>query len=153
MGRERVDHFVGASRDRAFKAAQRPICSKGEQSTVAAGLVKRVEHKFEKRQRSGIGNCRRLQHVLQPALIGGLLKAQAGGACRLTDDLSDLRAGRRQQLVAAQPVLQRGKARNFTAAVKEIRADRPDHPDEAAASQASPAAAQALRATRVLSRW
>ena len=77
IGRERVDHFVGAPRDRTFKAAKRPIGSKGEQPTVSAGLVERVEHKFEKRQRSGIGNSRLLQHILQPALIGSLLEAQA----------------------------------------------------------------------------
>ena len=48
--RERVDDFIGAARDRAFEAAERTICSKGQDSAVPPRLIQSVEHKFEKRQ-------------------------------------------------------------------------------------------------------
>jgi hypothetical protein len=117
---KRVDYFIGASRNHTFETTQRPIRGKGEQSLLPAGLVKRIKHELQKRQRSGIGSCSLLQNIVQPALIGVLLEPQAGRARRLADDLGDFCAGRRQQLIAAKTVLQRRKTRDLTASKIEI---------------------------------
>ena len=76
FGRERVDHFIGPPGDRSFKAAERPIGGKGEKPPLASGLVERIEHEFEERQRSGIGGRRLLQHVIEPSPISVLLETQ-----------------------------------------------------------------------------
>ena len=133
--RERVDDFVGAARDRPFETAKCLIRSKGQDAALPPRLVQSVEHKFEKRQRSGIGSCRLLQHIVEPSPIGTLLEAEPGGARRLADDLGDLRAGRRQELIAAEPILQPRETGDFAAAVKEIRSDRRNHPSQSTAGE------------------
>ena len=64
-----------------------------------------------------------------------LLEAEPGGARRLADDLGDLWAGRRQELVAAEPILQPRETGDFAAAVKEIRSDRRNHPSQSTAGE------------------
>src|SRR4051794_22595933 len=54
------------------------------------------------------------------------LKAQAGGAGRLSDDLGNLGAPRGEKLKAAQAILERGEARDLAAARVEVCPDRAD---------------------------
>ena len=133
--RERVDDFVGPPCDRPFKTAKCLIGSKGQNAALPPRFVEGVEHKFEKRQRSGIGRCRILQRIVEPPSIGTLLEAEPGGARRLADDLGDLWAGRRQELIAAEPILQSRETGDFAAPVKEIRSDRRNHPSQSTAGE------------------
>src|SRR5262245_4633148 len=119
--RKRVDDLVGAACNRPFEAAKCLIRRKGQGPALPPRLVESVEHKFEKRQRSGISSCRILEHIVETSSIGTLLETEPGGAGRLADDLGDLWARRRQQLIAAEPILQPEETGNFVAAAKEIR--------------------------------
>ena len=55
VGCKGVDHFVGATCDSTFEAAQSTVGREGEEPPVSPRFVKRVENEFEKRQRSRVG--------------------------------------------------------------------------------------------------
>src|SRR5262249_52852118 len=71
------------------------------------------------------------------AELAVLLEAQAGGAGRPPGDLGDLGAARRQELEAAQTVLERGEARDLAATRVEVSPDRADDDDRAAARKSA----------------
>src|SRR4051812_45871244 len=76
-----------------------------------------------------------LKHVLEASAIRVFFVLQSGCASRFSDDLCNFGACGRQQLVAAQAILQSGETRYFAAAVIEVSSDGANHPYRATSGE------------------
>ena len=129
---KRAERVLGTLAQRARHPAQTVMGFPCQDTGRCAGLVEFFEREFQQRQAVGFGRRLVAQRVVEPrAGVGMFLETQPRTARGQADDLGDLGRGGRHQVILPVRALERGKRRDFHAAVIEVAAQRRDDEDPA----------------------